>query len=107
MKIGDKVRVIECFDNQDLVGRIGVVADIDGSGDIGVRFNNFRGHTLFGKIKQSDGWYIDENHLTPASSPKACKSAKRYLGKRPPKCNRNHPCDTCIKIYLSLHKEPE
>ena len=29
-----------------------------------------------------------------------CKSAKRYKGLRPPRCNGGHPCETCRLIYL-------
>jgi hypothetical protein len=33
----------------------------------------------------------------------ACEGSKRYKGVRYPRCNDEHPCKSCLKIYVDKH----
>lgn len=30
---------------------------------------------------------------------KMCKNAKKYKGRKPPRCNNGNPCDYCMNVW--------
>ena len=69
LKIGDRVRVSETYDDgrhTELRGRIGVIGGISSEGSIGVRFSRWHhGHDLLCGGDLRNGWFFPPSELEP------------------------------------------
>lgn len=64
-KVGDRVRCVESFGNDKIVGKLGtIIAKGIGSASWGVFFDKYiNGHSLDGKCEAGYGWWIPEGML--------------------------------------------
>ncbi len=65
MQVGDKI--VYCGYESALKGKIGKIIDIHASYKVGVKFENFNGHDLDGRVAKG-GWWVNENEIRKANT---------------------------------------
>jgi len=83
-KAGDRVKVISSADNEDLLGKTGVVTHVDSLYVVCVRFPGWNeGHSgETHKLNVSDRWYFGSKEL------KLIKKAKKKVAKKAKKTRK-------------------